>query len=207
MFIEELARKDLWQSLHRIEVILYGSLSKTGKGHGSDQAIIAGLHYKHFRVLSRSEWIELLEANKACHKITLPNGGHFTFNPDEDIIYSKETLPLSSNGMMFRAHISSGVYEHTYYSIGGGFVVSNASEEVGKNMVKTPFQCNSGDDALRYCKQLNVSFAELIRANEHAWHNDKSIDNRSLRVVEGYERVYLSRINVERGCFTWWPSC
>ena len=95
-FIEELARKDLWQSLHRIEVILYGSLSKTGKGHGSDQAIIAGLHYKHFRVLSRSEWIELLEANKACHKITLPNGGHFTFNPDEDIIYSKETIALSS---------------------------------------------------------------------------------------------------------------
>ena len=69
--------------------------------------------------------------------------------------------------MTFRAHTTTDVHEHTYYSIGGGFVVSNASEEVGKNMVKTPFQCNSGD-ALRYCKQLNVSFADsFARTNMH----------------------------------------
>lgn len=197
-FIEELARKDLWQSLQRIEVILYGSLSKTGKGHGSDQAIIAGLHYKHFRIISRSEWIALLEANKSSHEIALPNGEHYKFNPDEDIIYSKETLPFHPNGMTFRAHTATGVYEHTYYSIGGGFVVSSASEEVGKNMVKTPFQCNSGDDALRYCKQLNVSFAQLIRANEHAWHNDKSINNQALelwRVMK--ETIYRGLLSSE----------
>ena len=52
------------------EVILYGSLSKTGKGHGSDQAIIAGLHYKHFRVISRAEWIELLRVNKVSRGLT-----------------------------------------------------------------------------------------------------------------------------------------
>ena len=102
-FIEELARKDLWQSLQRIEVILYGSLSKAGKGHGSDQAIIAGCITSISECISRSEWIELLEANKKCHKIALPNGGHFTFNPDEDIIYSKETLPFHPNGMTFES--------------------------------------------------------------------------------------------------------
>ena len=122
-FIASLEENTLLQKVHSLTIRLHGSLAHTGKGHGTDSAILLGLE-DHLPdtvdtdyLSKRATWIY------THHQINLYGTHQISFDPKKDLIYDRKTvLHLHSNGMHFQAfdHEKTLVFERTYFSIGGG---------------------------------------------------------------------------------------
>jgi L-serine dehydratase len=124
-----------------IKILLYGSLAKTGKGHGTDIAILLGLSgddpvtFEVDRVDPKTNDII------ATHKIYLGGEKEVSFYKDEDLLFLfNESLPFHPNAVTFQAFLSTGkAISATYYSIGGGFVVKEGEDKRAKTEVDLPF--------------------------------------------------------------------
>jgi len=121
-----------------IKVALYGSLAYTGKGHGTDSAVILGLMGCQPETLDPDDVEGMLRAVHESTRITLPGIGDIEFAPQEDVVFEYgEELPRHTNGMRFTAFIADGtpLLAEDYYSLGGGFVARGdepeASNQVG----------------------------------------------------------------------------
>lgn len=170
MFCRFLQENQLLSKTIAVKVLLYGSLAKTGKGHGTDLAIQLGLSGEDpvkFEVDQVQKKItSIIEAGE----INLSGKQIINFNPKTDIefLYS-ETLTHHPNGMSFLATISGG--EHiakTYFSIGGGFVEEEGQSE-NTNSVSLPFPINTANDLLHWCMKTGLSVSEIVLENEGAW--------------------------------------
>ncbi|MBD0298647.1 MAG: L-serine ammonia-lyase, partial [Flavisolibacter sp.] len=142
-FLNTLSERYPVQEVKEVKVLLYGSLAKTGKGHGTDMAILLGLTGADpvtFPIEQIHDTIHLIETSK---KIVLNNQHEIHFDPDEDLTFLfTETLPFHPNAVTFLASFHNGeTLAETYYSIGGGFVVKEG-ETAGKEQVQLPFPIN-----------------------------------------------------------------
>src|SRR3954471_3652034 len=112
----------------RVEVTLYGSLGATGKGHGSDKAILLGLSGHEPDTVDVEAIAGIVERIRSSGRLALAGGHQIDFNERTDLVFNhKDTLPLHSNGMRFVARDAAGaeLSAGIYYSVGGGFVVSD----------------------------------------------------------------------------------
>ncbi len=171
---------DNLKSIHRTRVTLYGSLALTGEGHHTHKAVILGLlGYAPAAVdpdHAETAFREVLSTQKLCLK-----GVHtIPFAYPGDIEYKKdEFLPEHPNGMKVQAMGASGevLFEQTYFSVGGGFVMTPESLAAGEmplgNPIPYPFE--SAADLLVLSEQHSMSIAELMRANEEAWAQGRGI--------------------------------
>jgi L-serine dehydratase len=197
MFCKFLQDNQLLSNTISIKVLLYGSLAKTGKGHGTDVAIQLGLSGEDpvkFDVDQVNK--KITSIGEAC-KINLSGKQIIDFNPKTDIEFLfSETLTHHPNGMSFLATISSG--EHiakTYFSIGGGFVEEEGLSE-NTNSVTLPFPINTANDLLHWCMKTGLSVSEIVLENESAWRAESDTRNGVMAVW----KVMLDCIY--KGCHT-----
>ena len=175
-----------------VRVSLHGSLAFTGKGHGSDRAVLLGLlgHAPETLdpVAADSQIIALRE-NRKLHHWGLPT---MAFDPIGDLIFDfGPALPLHANGMIFRAFNARGnpTLTTTYYSVGGGFVMSeaelnaknDASSPGGQSSVdsrRVPYPFASASEMLRMGVDSGLSISQMKRANEEAFDEKGDLDVR-----------------------------
>ncbi|HET9863066.1 MAG TPA: L-serine ammonia-lyase [Steroidobacteraceae bacterium] len=204
-FALRLREQGLLERVGRLAVTLYGSLGATGKGHGSDKAILLGLAGHEPDSVDVDAIAGFVAQARASHSLALLGAHTIAFDERTDLSFNhKDTLPLHSNGMRFVAledgrEIAAG----TYYSVGGGFVVSDAPAPDGgthkrivPDLTTLPHPFRTGDELLGLCEREQVSIAALMRRNERAWRSDAEIDAGLLRIWQ------VMQACVQRGCAT-----
>lgn len=158
-----------------IKVNLYGSLAKTGKGHGTDIAVILGLNGEDPVTFDTTQLSSIIDSIKKEKKIKLAAKTEISFDTDTDILFlKKESLPFHPNALKFVATSKDGsVKEETYYSVGGGFVVKEGEESSKKKKVKLKYDVHDADELLQNCMRAGLSISQLVMENERAWRNEK----------------------------------
>ncbi len=176
-FTASLERKNKLDDVIRIEVLLYGSLAKTGVGHGTDIAVQLGLSGDDpvtFDVNSINAKIRDISLMK---RILLAGRHEIEFTPSDDIefLYS-ESLPYHPNALTFLVEFKDGeTLAETYYSIGGGFVVKEGEETISDNQVVLPFPINTNSDLLHWCRSTGMSIHEIVMENELALRSEAEV--------------------------------
>jgi len=179
IFSTQLREMELLDKVERVEVRLYGSLSATGIGHGSDRAVVIGL---------MGEWPDQVDPAQVAPRvqavleaqILLLGGDHqITFDWQRDMRLLEESLPYHPNGMTLCAYGATGeLYEQTYYSVGGGFVIDAeqaASGVLDSDTTELPYDFSSGAQLLRLCKKHSLSISGLMLENEKVWRTEAEI--------------------------------
>ncbi len=164
-----------------IEVSLHGSLAWTGKGHGTDSAVILGLCGLAPDTIDPDSVDARLRKIHADKRIDVPGVGELDFDPETNLIFDYETeLPRHTNGMRFIARSASGevLAEDLYYSLGGGFIAKNDDSESIAQEGEPPLPFNSSESLLRCAADHELSIAELIYRNETSWRSAKEVDSR-----------------------------
>lgn len=195
--IQSLENKGLLQKVSELTILLYGSLAKTGKGHGTDIAIMLGLcgcDPVTFNVDSIPEKIEGINKKK---EIKLKGVHKLSFDPQKKINFLfSETLPYHPNGLSFLLNFSDGTtMAETYYSIGGGFVVKEG-EKINSAAVTLPFPINTAGDLLHWCMKTGLNIHEVVLENEGAWRPEKNTREGVLAIWEIMKQCTF------RGCHT-----
>jgi L-serine dehydratase len=190
----------------RVSVMLYGSLGATGKGHGSDKAILLGLEGQEPDSVDVDAIAGQVERIRGSRELRILGTQPITFDEKRDLVFNhKDTLPLHSNGMVFTAFADDGsqLLAGTYYSVGGGFVVSDepapgggTEKRIVPDLTRLPFPFRTGDELLALCEQESTSIAGIMRRNERAWRSDAEIDAGLLRIWQ------VMQACVKRGCET-----
>ncbi len=197
-FTKMLEEKDILNDVISLEVLLYGSLAKTGRGHGTDVAIQLGL-CGHDPVTFDVEHIDAAIADIAAMKKLVLHGRHeIDFDPAEDIEFLfAETLPFHPNGLSFLVKLRNGdAVAETYYSIGGGFVVNEGEQGGGTNMVQLPFPVNTAAELMHWCRTTGMAVSEVVMENEHAWRTETATRAGVLNIWRAMKEC------IYRGCHT-----
>lgn len=179
LFVQGLRERDQLQRVRRIEVQLYGSLSATGIGHGSDSAVIMGL---------MGEWPDAIDPAligpriaELQHSERLLLDGYLPipFVWAQDMRLIDENLPFHPNAMTLVAHTETAeLHRDTYYSVGGGFVVDAAQAASGvldMDRTELPYDFSSAVELLELCRTHHLSVAALMLANERTWRSEDEI--------------------------------
>jgi L-serine dehydratase len=183
----------------RVKVELYGSLGATGKGHGSDKAVLLGLAGHAPDSVDVDAIPALLEAMRAAHAVPLLGTREVAFDERADLVFHRrESLPLHANGMRFVALDAAGaeLANRVYYSVGGGFVVDDTQQAIVADTTPVTYPFPSADRLLELTQQHGLSIAQVVRANEHAWRVDGEIDSGLLAIWHAMQDC------VSRGCRT-----
>jgi L-serine dehydratase len=201
IFVTQLRELDLLNKVERVEVRLYGSLSATGIGHGSDRATVIGL---------MGEWPDQVDpalvaprVDAVLEKQILQLGGEhqITFDWQRDMRLLEESLPYHPNGMTLCAYGATGeVYEQTYYSVGGGFVVDAeqaASGILDSDTTQLPYDFSSGAQLLRLCKEHGLSISQLMMANEKVWRSEEEIRSRIIHIWGAMKECVIKGLSEE----------
>lgn len=196
-FVNTLIQKGQLNSVTSLKVLLYGSLAKTGKGHGTDIAVQLGLSGND-PVSFEVKDIDARINDIASMKIILLAGKHeVDFNPQEDIEFLiTETLPYHPNALSFLVKLKNGdSLSETYYSIGGGFVVKEGELD-NKQSITLPFPVNTSSGLLHWCLKTGLAIHEVVMENESAWRSEKE-------TKEGVMKVWqVMKECTYRGCHT-----
>ena len=190
----------------RVQSQLYGSLGATGKGHGSDKAVLLGLAGAEPDTVDVDGIAAQLKRFREAQRIPLLGTHEIGFVEKTDLVfYRRESLPFHANGMRFTAFDAAGevLLTRTYYSVGGGFVVSDEIAHDGsKQKVIAPdttalaHPFHSGAELLALATAQGCSIAELMRRNERHWRSDAQIDAGLLKIWA------VMQACVVRGCKT-----
>jgi L-serine dehydratase len=178
LFLNSLAEKKLLDRVAQVTVDLYGSLALTGRGHGTDRAILLGLLGHKPEEVDPAEIEHELAAVRASRSISLLGRHSIQFDPDQHLLFHvMEVLPKHSNGMRFTAYDAAGntIDQEIYYSIGGGFVLKDGEEGHAGSHAAVPFPFENGEDLLVMGQRHNKTIAEMVFANERCRRSEEEI--------------------------------
>ncbi|HVJ88566.1 MAG TPA: L-serine ammonia-lyase [Labilithrix sp.] len=197
-FAEALKREGHFDRVARVVVELYGSLGHTGKGHGSDVAILLGLEGERPDETDVDAIPARLSRIAQAGELKLLGHRPVTFRvADQIVFHRRKSLPLHPNGMRFVASDSAGatLLDRVYYSVGGGFVVDESDPEapLTAGMV-LPYPFRTGTELVRLCKDNGLSLSTLVLENEKALRSEADVRSGVLQLVEAM------RACVRRGC-------
>jgi L-serine dehydratase len=174
-FVQRLEEHGLLERTAAVRVSLYGSLAHTGRGHGTDKAVMLGLQGELPDRIDPDRIETMLATIHERGRIALLGRHDVPFEAKSDLLFRKrEKLPHHPNGMRFEALDAGGevLERREYYSVGGGFVVNQdkASEDrIVADTTELPFPFASGDALLALCRQHDKRIAQLMLANETCW--------------------------------------
>ena len=171
--------------IRSIDIHLYGSLAKTGPGHGTNKAIMLGLMGYDPATIDCSQIEKYIELVKTTNKINIFGQVMINFNPKENIIFNtREQLPYHSNALkVIITQEDSTAYEDIFYSIGGGFVVKGPPVE-NQNYPALPFPIDHAKDLLTWCKNESCQVSDIVMHNERSWRSDVEIRNQLKRIID-----------------------
>ncbi|HEY8229368.1 MAG TPA: L-serine ammonia-lyase, partial [Rhodanobacteraceae bacterium] len=165
----------------RVMAELYGSLAMTGRGHGTDKAVVCGLEGNWPDKIDPDAIPLLLERVRGSQRVHLHGDHEIAFDEKTDLIWNKrQKLPYHVNGMRYTAFDAAGavIVTRDYYSVGGGFVV-NADEAAADRIVADttplPLVFHSGDELLALCEQHGMTIAQLMLENEKVWRSESEV--------------------------------
>ncbi|PZP29960.1 MAG: L-serine ammonia-lyase [Roseateles depolymerans] len=205
LFGLRLQHDGLLEQVVRVQVILYGSLGATGKGHGSDKAVLLGLA-GHEPDTVDVEAIPALLAAIRAGQLSLIGQKTVAFDEAKDLVFKRrESLPFHANGMRCVALDADGqeIASRIYYSVGGGFVVSDEvaadgskQKVIAPDTTVLPYPFKTGDELLALTKKFGLSIAEVMRRNEAHWRPDDE-------TCAGLLKIWgVMQACVQRGCKT-----
>ncbi|GAA1858003.1 L-serine ammonia-lyase [Brevibacterium marinum] len=166
-FVDELGAEGKLERVDRIRVGLFGSLGATGIGHGSDSAVLAGLSGMEPETLDPDSVAPLVAEVRDQGRLHLGGRRVVAFDRQNDLtLHPRESLPGHPNGMRISAEVDGEVIDREYYSIGGGFVVTE--DEMALEAADTPdrLEFSAADELLELCREHDLSIAELMAVNE-----------------------------------------
>jgi L-serine dehydratase len=192
------------EATQRVKADLYGSLGATGKGHGTDKAVLLGFCGHEPDSIDVEAIPALLESLRASKTLPLAGVHAIAFDAPADLVFHRrESLPFHANGMRFTAFDAAGALlaERTYYSVGGGFVVSDEvaadgsrQKRIAPDTTVLPLPFHSGADLLEITGREGIGIAEVMRRNERHWRSDAEIDAGLMKIWS------VMQACVERGC-------
>lgn len=197
-FIEQLKAKNLFEQTTQLKTELYGSLALTGKGHGTDIAILNGLEGQ-----TPQDIIPELAGPRAkvisdTQQIMLGGIKPIAFTREQDLLFHyMQLLPLHSNGIRFTAYAADGrsLLTDVYYSIGGGFIVDETHFKLESAVeIEGPYPFNSAAELLNHCTNNHLSIAEIMMANEAVMRPAAEVRQRILYIAQ------IMRECIDRGC-------
>jgi L-serine dehydratase len=196
-FVKSLTEKGQLDSVLSLKVLLYGSLAKTGKGHGTDVAVQLGLSGDDPVTFAVDRIDAKINDIASMKKILLGGKHEIDFDPREDIEFLiSENLPFHPNALSFLVKLQNGdSISDTYYSIGGGFVVKEG-EDNQKQSIELPFPVNTSDELLHWCLKTGLAIHEVVMENELAWRTEKQTKDGVMRIWQ------VMRDCTYRGCHT-----
>ena len=169
------------QDVVRLRAEVFGSLALTGRGHGTDKALLMGLE-GHMPNLIDPDLIPTALARIRGEKKLLLSGRHpVAFDEKRDLVMNKrQKLPFHTNGMRFTAFDANDevIATRDYYSVGGGFVVNQddaASDRIVADETPLPYPFHSGDELLAQSRDSGLSIAQLMFENEKSWRSEEEI--------------------------------
>ena len=206
IFVARLAHEGTLARTARVKAELYGSLGATGKGHGSDKAVLLGLAGHEPDTVDIERVPALLEAIRTQRRVTLNGSLEIGFDETIDLVmHRRETLPFHANGLRFTAFDAEGheIENRVYYSVGGGFVVSDEvaadgsrQKAIAPDTTVLPYPFHSGDDLLMLTARDGIGIAELMRRNERHWRTDDEVHAGLMKIWKVMQEC------VVRGCRT-----
>ena len=197
-FVASLQSQGKFSGLAAIKVLLYGSLAKTGKGHGTDMAIQLGLAGEDPVTFDPSKIDPFLLKIRDRKKLRISGLIEIDFDPATDIefLYT-ESLPYHPNALTFLATFQDDLtLAETWYSIGGGFVKKEGEQSTGGSAVQLPFPIDSNADLLHWCRKTGMSISEIVMENESAWRPEKETRDGVLNIWRVMQECMY------RGCHT-----
>ncbi|WP_165235041.1 L-serine ammonia-lyase [Aquisphaera insulae] len=181
----------------RVRVDLFGSLAKTGKGHGTDLAVILGLCDWDPTSCDPGRVHDEVARVRAESSLPLAGARTIPFERGDSVFHLHETLPFHPNALTFSATLDDGsTRAETYYSIGGGFVVQEG-DDVGARAVApdVPFPFDSAAELLRACRENSLTIPEVVLRDELTFRDEAA-------VREGLARIWSAmRGSAFRGAF------
>ncbi len=183
-FVETLRTRTSLDQVEAVTVLLYGSLAKTGKGHGTDIAVLLGLCNEDPVTIDVNSITPRINAIRDQHQLVLGGDQPIPFNAAEQVQFLyHETLPFHPNGLSFLVSLKNGEnWSETYYSIGGGFVVKEGEENSNKDAIELSFPINTADDLLHWCMKTGMAIHEVVMENENAWRSEEATKAGVLRI-------------------------
>ena len=181
-FVEHhLAEAGRLDDVARVRAEVFGSLALTGRGHGTDKAVLMGLEGHWPNRIDPDLIPAALERIRGSKSIRLHGQREIAFNEKSDLVMNKrQKLPFHTNGMRFIAYDANGaeVASRDYYSVGGGFVVNQdeaAEDRIVADTTPVAHPFASGDELLARCAASGLSIAQLMLENERAWRSDDEV--------------------------------
>ena len=176
-----LAESDILSRTARIRAEVFGSLALTGRGHGTDKAVLMGLEGHWPNEIDPDIIPAALERIRKDKKIRLLGQRDIAFDEKRDLVMNKrQKLPFHTNGMRFSAFDAEGneIATRDYYSVGGGFVVNQdeaAEDRIVADTTPLPYPFASGTELLAQCQRSGLTIAQLMFENEKVWRSEDEI--------------------------------
>jgi L-serine dehydratase len=188
LFVDRLLAGGHAGRLSRIKVELYGSLGATGKGHGTDKAVILGLQGEAPDTVDTDTIPDRLARIAAEGRLHMPGAIELAFDAQRDLqFFRQKTLPFHPNGMKYYALDKAGecYFERTYYSVGGGFVVNETAageDRIVEDTTALPFPFTTAVQLLAHCEEQGVSISQIMLLNECSWRSEAEIRSGLLHI-------------------------
>lgn len=179
-------------------MLLYGSLAKTGHGHGTDIAVQLGLSGDDPVTFNVNNIQPKMNDILAMKKILLSGLHEVDFDPREDIEFLfAETLPYHPNALTFLVTMKNGnSIAETFYSIGGGFVIKEGEGATASPGIQLSFPINTADDLLHWCRKTGLAIYDVVMENENAWRPEQETRDGVLNIWRVMKEC------IYRGCHT-----
>lgn len=200
-FAQGLSTAALLPQVSRMQIDLHGSLGATGRGHGSDRAVLLGLAGESPDTINPDLVDDHLQHIHATGLLSVLKQHAIAFDAKADLLFHWKPLPFHPNGMVFTAFDQTGatLKQRTYYSVGGGFVVDeNAAgiDQLQLHSSPVPYPFQTCCDLLTFCQRDRTSISQLMWENEKVWRTEAEIHTGLLKLWD------VMQACVERGCRT-----
>ncbi|WP_257308308.1 L-serine ammonia-lyase [Geothrix fuzhouensis] len=197
-FVLGLETAGLLEATAAVKAELFGSLGATGRGHGSDKAVLFGLLGETPEGVDVEAVKDLVARVRDSGRLALLGKHEVPFREAEHLHLLHKSLPFHPNGLRFTALDAAGGVLRTkvYYSVGGGFVVEEGLPVQAATGPEPPFPFHTAKDLLDHCRRQNLTVSQVMLANERTWRSENAIQS-------GLQELWsVMQACVRRGCRT-----
>lgn len=200
MFLDLIKRTRSVTEVKEVFVEFFGSLAKTGVGHGTDIAGMLGLAGENFKTIDTTKIDDKVAQIRTSGQLNLGGEKWLPFIDGHHLILNKQkSLQFHPNGMIFKAIFEDGAeMVQDYYSVGGGFVATKEENPIENLCIRTLYPCHSGADIKRNVEKLGLGrISDLIYLNEESWRSREETDREALHIWQQIKECVYKGVNKE----------